>query len=392
MTSPLVPDEAPTDGGSAMRPFVFSCDAHIAEPNDLFTSTMTGALADWAPNALVEDGVLVTRLGEQVLMKIQANFFDHKVGTDEDTGRKGARDVTLRLADMERDGVDGESLFPTLGLMTARIPDVDAAIVASHVYNNWVWERVAGLRNTLVPIAALPWVDVNAAVEEFERAMDIGFRAVMMPCVPIDESPQYNDPAWDRVFALAERNDVPLMFHTAVGKVAIRAMRGPGGALFNYSRQMNDAIEATAALVGGGVLDRNPGARIVFLECGAGWLLGLAERMDEVYEGHAPYVSPKLSRRPSDIVRDQVMCSFQNDPGFVYTLKGMPDRAFVYASDYPHSEGTFPYSRRVVDSFMACPDATDDQKRNILGLNAARLFKTSPELVADEKEAFLAAV
>jgi hypothetical protein len=41
---------------------------------------------------------------------------------------------------------------------------------------------------------------------------------------------------------------------------------------------------------------------------------------------------------------------------------------------------------------MASPDATDDQKRNILGLNAARLFKTSPELVAAEKQAFLAAV
>lgn len=110
--------------------------------------------------------------------------------------------------------------------------------------------------------------------------------------------------------------------------------------------------------------------------------------MDEVYAGHAPYISPKLSRRPSDIMRDQVMASFQNDPGFVYTLKGMPDHAILYATDYPHSEGTFPYSQDVVESFLAMPDATDEQKRNILGLNAARLFKTSPELVASERNSF----
>jgi predicted TIM-barrel fold metal-dependent hydrolase len=373
-----------------MRPFVFSCDAHIAEPNDLFTSSMTGDLAKWAPNAFVEDGVMHTRLGDRTLMKIQANFFSHKVGDDDgdNPGRRGARDVRLRLEDMDRDGIDAEALFPSLGLMMSKIEDADASIVASQVYNDWLWERVDGLRNTLVPLASLPCIDLEAAADEFRRVLDIGYRAVMLPCAPVDACPQYNDPAWDPIFALAAEHEIPLMMHTATGRVNIRAMRGPGGALFNYTRQINDAVDATAALVGGGVLDRNPGARIMFLECGAGWLLGLAERMDETYAGHAPYISPKLSRKPSDIVRDQVMCSFQNDPGFVYTLKAMPDRAFLYASDYPHSEGTFPFSRKVVDEFMAMPDATDEQKRNILGLNAAHLFKTSPELVAQEKAAY----
>jgi len=376
-----------------MRPFVFSCDSHLAEPHDLFTCQMPAHLQEWAPNAYVEDGVRVTRLGERVLLKIQSNFFDHKVGndvgTETDISRRGARDVTLRLADMERDGVDAEAVFPSLGLMVSRIEDAEAAQVACRIYNDWLWERVEGLRHTLVPIAMVPNVNLPDAIEEFRRVIDIGFRAVMLPCAVLDSCPQYNNPAWDEFFALAAEHEIPLMFHTAVGKVNIRAMRGPGGALFNYTRQMSDAIETTAALVAGGVLDRNPGARIMFLECGAGWLLSLGERMDEAYVGHAPSVSPKLTRKPSDIIRDQVICSFQNDPGFVYTLPEMPDTAFVYATDYPHSEGTFPYSREIVDQFMASPNATTEQKENILGLSAARLFKTSPELVAAEKRAFL---
>ena len=72
----------------------------------------------------------------------------------------------------------------------------------------------------------------------------------------------------------------------------LRALKGPGGALFNYTRQMNDAVDVITQLVGGGVLDRNPKAHILFAEHSAGWLWGLAERMDEVYHGHSNSVEP----------------------------------------------------------------------------------------------------
>src|SRR5690606_20644286 len=114
----------------------------------------------------------------------------------------------------------------------------------------------------------------------------------------------YNEPVWDPIFALAAENHVPLVFHTGVGTVGIRALKGPGSGMYNYTRQMNDAVDVIAMLVSGGVLDRHPNAHILFAEHSAGWLWGLAERMDEIYEGHAPVVHPKLSRKPSQIIRD----------------------------------------------------------------------------------------
>jgi predicted TIM-barrel fold metal-dependent hydrolase len=204
--------------------------------------------------------------------------------------------------------------------------------------------------------------------------------------------PRYNEAVWDPFVARCAEAGIPLAFHTGVGNVNIRAGRGPGAALFNYTRQMNDATDVIAQMVGGGVLDRNPSAHILFVECGAGWLLGLAERMDEVYFGHAPSIQPKLGRKPSDIVRAQVHCSFQNDTGALMTLKGLTADNFLFATDYPHSEGTFPLSMKVIDEAVAKnPDVSAADWAAVLGLNAARLFGISAEQVKAETEAAMAA-
>jgi len=185
----------------------------------------------------------------------------------------------------------------------------------------------------------------------------------------------YNDPAWDPIFAFAGANGIPLVFHTGIGDIDIRALRGPGGALYNYTRLMNDAVEIITQLVGGGVLDRNPNAHIVFAEHSAGWLWGLAERMDEVYQGHAPSITPKLGRWPSQIVRDQVHCALQNDIGSIATRRGVGIGALMFATDYPHSEGTFPFSRDLVDRMrVEHPDLTIDEFVAVLGGNAADVF------------------
>lgn len=139
---------------------------------------------------------------------------------------------------------------------------------------------------------------------------------------------------------------------------------------------MNDAVDIITQLVAGGVLDRNPTAHILFAEHSAGWLWGLAERMDEIYEGHAPVVHPKLSRMPSQIIRDQVHCALQNDVGSIETRKGVGISALLFATDYPHSEGTFPFTSKVVERMMKeNPDASTDDFVAVLGGNAARLFK-----------------
>lgn len=384
-----------------MRPFVFSCDAHIAEPPSLFTDNMPANLKQFAISGGVpadgDDRYRVTRIGDVEILKVRTGFHDHKTGpvaasqipTGEDractdgadnfvsdcavdTKRRGARDLDKRLEDMDRDGVDAELVFPSLGLMLPRIADRDGQREACKVYNDWAWNYTRPVKERLIPAAMIPCIDFDDALAECQRTAAMGYAAFCL----WEGLNNYNDPRWDPIFAFAAEQSIPLVFHTGVGDIAVRALKGPGSTMYNYTRQMNDAVDIITQLVAGGVLDRNPGAHILFAEHSAGWLWGLAERMDEVYHGHAPAVHPKLSRLPSEIIRDQVHCALQNDVGSVGTRKGVGIGALLFATDYPHSEGTFPFSKDVVDRMMReNPDATMDEFVAVLGGNAARIFK-----------------
>ena len=79
------------------RPFVFSCDAHIAEPPDLFVQNMPKHLEDYAIHGEAEGDIRITKIGSQVILKIQTDFHSHKTGQG-DAGPKDSRACTLSFA------------------------------------------------------------------------------------------------------------------------------------------------------------------------------------------------------------------------------------------------------------------------------------------------------
>ena len=109
-------------------------------------------------------------------------------------------------------------------------------------------------------------------------------------------------------------------------------------------------------------------------------MVALAERMDEVEEAHAKFVFPKLSRRCSQIIDDQVWASFQHDRACITAAAaGLPGaKNVMWGSDYPHAEGTFPISRPIQEQLFENLDVPETVRNDILGLSAARLFRMEP--------------
>jgi predicted TIM-barrel fold metal-dependent hydrolase len=358
--------------------FIFSADGHIVEPKDLFTANMPPSLAEYGIRAKLEDDYMVTRAGNAVINRVRLNRAPMITRDGETFGRGnilGASNIEGRLVDMEAEGVDAEIVFPSMGLFTYLVENDEAELATCQIYNDWHAKFFGEHLSVFVRCGLIPVRNFNYAVEEIARLVSLGFTAAMLPAFVPPGMPGYNEDAWDPVFEAGQKHGIVFVLHTGTGRPDVRAEKGPGGAVINYTVQACDAQISVMNLVAGGVLDRFPGAKIAMIESGASWLAGLAERMDEVYEAHWDFVRPKLSVMPSEIIRRQVYASFQYDRACIMSRSVTGHQALMWGSDYPHHEGTFPKSRDVVAKLFDRIDISETEKADILGGNAARLFR-----------------
>jgi predicted TIM-barrel fold metal-dependent hydrolase len=368
-----------------MKPFVFSADSHIMEPKTLFLDELPASLKRHAIHARKVDDYLVTGTEDKVIYRLKVGINnDRQLGDPE---RLGIRDIGGRLIDMEKDGIDAEICFPSLGLWLYCLDDPDAEKASCEIYNNWNNRFLSGHGDKLVRCGMLPVQDFANTLHELKRLAGMGYTAAMIPAVIPAGLPKYNDPAWDPVFALGAELGIVFVLHTGTGLATVQGEKGPGAAVINYSSQATDAINSCMYLVTGGVLDRNPTAKVAFIESGASWLAAIAERMDEVYEAHHNFVRPKLSALPSEIIRRQVYASFQHDRACIMSRSVTGVGNIMFASDYPHAEGTFPRTREAIEHIFAGIEISDADKRAILGGNAAKLFRLDNPAITPEKMA-----
>jgi predicted TIM-barrel fold metal-dependent hydrolase len=370
-----------------MKNFVFSADSHIMEPADLFLEGLPASLKDFAIHSRKEGEFLITGTKDKIIHRLRIG--QHREKDLGDSQRRGIREIAGRLEDMELEGIDAEICFPSLGLWLYCVDNPDAEAASARLYNDWNDSFLAGHPNRFVRCGMLPVLDFSNTLAELDYLGSKGYTAAMLPATTPPGLAKYNDEAWDPVFAKAAALGIVFVMHTGTGLETVVVERGPGAAIINYTNQAMDAQTSAMYLVAGGVLDRNPGAKVAFIESGASWLVALAERMDEVCIAHQKFVRPSLSRMPSQIVDDQVWASFQHDRACITAAaSGLPGaRNVMWGSDYPHAEGTFPISRRVQDELFLGLDVSEEVKRDILGLNAARLFRIEPKVVTSATQA-----
>lgn len=362
-------------------PFIFSADGHLVEPNDLFSEGLPPSLRKLGLYSEKRDEFIFSMAGDKVLNRTPIHREAVKFGNEGETfgrpDRRGNREMAYRLKDMALDGVDAELIFPSLGLTAFLIEDPEAELATAQVYNDWLQNLLKDHTENFVRCGILPVRDLKNTVAEMERLAALGFTSAMLPSLIEKDSglPAYNSDKWDPVFDAAERLGIVFALHTGTGRLDVRSFRGPGGAVANYAVQAADGFITIMTMVSSGLLDRFPKSRVCVVEGGASWLAGLAERMDEVYEAHAPFVRPKLSVRPSEVIARQVACAFQYDRACIMSRSVTSPKALMWAADYPHHEGTFPRSREVTAHLFDGIDISEQDKADILGLNAARLFR-----------------
>ena len=371
--------------------FVVSADAHVNEPVDMFVTRVDKRFRDRMPHMEIDEKgrkwLTIEGLRPSLIREApkeeaisSADFRDkNQDGTrgrphlDRTKGamfqKQGGFDKD-RYLDLNYDGVDAEVVFPNKGLANWQSPDPALNVEMCRVWNDWAFEVFGGHRRSY-PAACIPPADIDAAVKEIERSAKRGFRSAMLP--PLLKKGGYNDPQYDRIWAALSEAGMPVIFHAGTGKEP-RTASGPGGAVINYVvHAMNTVLQPVVELCSSGVFDRYPKLKFATIEAGAGWLPYNLDAMDFGHEAFSWWVSPKLKYKPSEYYHKHGHSSFEVDRTAIELRDKIGINSLMWGNDYPHIEGCWPYSEEQINSWSVT-GLTEEEKRDIIGLNAARLF------------------
>jgi len=183
---------------------------------------------------------------------------------------------------------------------------------------------------------------------------------------------QLSDSCYDDLYACAQQYNVPIAFH-AQGSEIERFNRFDTFLAEHTLGHTVEQMSATVQIIYGGIPEKFPELRIGFLEGMVGWIPMLAERMDEEYE-HRPFEAPLLTKKPSEYFKSgRIFFGAEPEEWMIPTVFRFlgSDQTLVYSSDYPHWDGDFPNSTRDLAKRI---DLTDENKRNLFGENARRLY------------------
>lgn len=289
----------------------------------------------------------------------------------------GSADVDQRLLDMDAEGIDVQVLFGGLSIGVCTFDDAGFARAFARTYNDWLLADVCKRApDRLRAVAVVALQSITGAIDEMERARDLGAVAVTIPPV-LDETRNLDDELLQPFFEAAASLNLAVCIHSAPGmNVPLPA----AGRFSNYAQVhclsfAADQMVALTALAMGGVLDRFPALRVGFMESGIGWVPYFVHRMHEHHEKLGPML-PDMTSDPRDILeRGQCFFSFEAEEPLLGTcVEQLGAGPWVYASDYPHWDSDFPGTVDECREKAAATGLDDVVVDQLLGGNASRLY------------------
>ncbi|MGO9058086.1 MAG: amidohydrolase family protein [Candidatus Binataceae bacterium] len=375
---------------------MISADSHFIEPPDLWTSRIDKKYADRAPRVVNnEKGALFLAPGMRPFAV--GGAFSHGASGQElkefatktyASARPSGWDPAERIKDQEVDGVEAEVLYTTLGMSMFSLLDIELQQACFRVYNDWAAEFCSYNPKRLTAVALISLEEVDEGIRELRRCAKMGLKGAMICGSPSADRP-YQSPAYDPFWTVAQELGAPISLHLVTGRKVPRKPRDSAAANSmsadqepkvlskGFSRSYMTALHEIQCtfidLILGGVLERFPRLKLVSAENDTGWLPHFLYRLDHAFEKFGPMSEQTpLALKPSEYARRQLWATFQDDPVGPTTYKFFGEDRYMWASDFPHSDCTWPHSREVVERDFA--DVPAEVKQKIVYDNAAKLY------------------
>ncbi|MEM7412321.1 MAG: amidohydrolase family protein [Myxococcota bacterium] len=384
VTRPLLPDPDP-------RPVKYtfiSVDDHLMEPKHTFEGRLPSKLQDRAPR------VVETEEGHEIWQFEDTPYFqvgfmcvagrpreDHRVEPSRyEEVRRGCWDIDARIKDMDIGGIYASVNFPSGvtgfgGTLFSEAKDPELGLACVRAWNDWLFEEwYTPYPERIVPLGITFLADPEQGAAEIRRNAKRGFRAVTLPEQPHRQGlPPIFDPSWEPIIRACAETETVMNLH--VGSSGFAQMP-PGAPMLELGSTLfgSIAITSCAEWLWSGWPAKYPELRIAMSEGGIGWVAMLIDRLDDIMSrsGYgAGWPDPKNS--PSDVLRRNFWFCMIEDASTICTRETIGVDNILFESDYPHGDGTWPDTQRVIDEVLG--DLPVDEIRKITHQNAAHVYQ-----------------
>jgi predicted TIM-barrel fold metal-dependent hydrolase len=388
-------------------PDMISVDDHVMEPKDLWQNELPPSLRDRGPRTVREKVRLEFKGGHYGFERNAEDgqwcdvwLFDDLVSptgllhapagvpreqqknvpaTYEDL-RPGTYDQAARLSDMTLNHVEAAINYPNIfprfaGQGFLERSDKDLALLCLRIYNDWMIDEWCGGDGVgrLLPLTLVPLWDPQLAAEEVRRCAAKGSYAIAFTENPskLGCSSLYSGD-WDVLWEACEESDTTVSMH--IGSSSSMPTTSPDAPLAtSMSLYAQNAQGSLCDWVFSGTLSRFDKLKIAFAESQVGWMPFQLERMDSVWrEGRGDI--EHITVAPSTQARGRVYgCVFDD----LHGLKCREDVGvdhILFETDYPHSDGTFPHSRKVAHELFVAAGMDAEDCYKVLRGNAIEAY------------------
>ena len=388
-------------------PNMISVDDHVMEPKELWQQQLPASLRERGPRTVrekvklsfkgghygyernVEDGTWCdVWLFDDLVMPTGLLHAPAGVPRDEQRNipavyedfRDGTWDQTARLADMDLNHVDAAINYPNIfprfaGQGFLDRADKDLALTCLRIYNDWMiddWCAGAG-KGRLIPLTLVPLWDPELAAEEVRRCAAKGsFAIAFSENVAKLGQPSLYTGKWDVLWDVCQETDTSVSMH--IGSSSSMPTTSDDAPLAtSMSMYAQNAQGSLCDWVFSGSLERFPDITIAYAESQVGWMPVQLERMDAVWrDGRADVDHVKTL--PSEQVKGRVYgCVFDDLHGLI-NRDAIGTDHILWETDYPHSDGTFPHSRKVAHELFTAAGMNAEECRMVLRSNAVKAY------------------
>lgn len=279
-------------------------------------------------------------------------------------GRTRNWDDDRRWSDLEADGQIAEVIFPNTvppffptGALVARPPtddDLDRRWAGLRAHNRWLADWCLHFPDRRAGVAQVFLNDVDLAVDEVNWVATSGLRGgILIPSIPddCDIEPLYSrryDPLWKAC------EDHGLVVNSHSGSGHPNYGKFPASSMIWGIETEWFSHRPLWQLMMSGVFERFPTLKFVLTEQGTAWMVSTLQKLDGMHMAASFGRTGELKLDPEAHLPMTPSEYFERNVWIGASFPGVRDAAamkklglhkVMWGSDYPHNEGTTPFTR-----------------------------------------------